>query len=77
MFFPESRSKSSRGTEKTCHDTQSIPGIGEQESSSAGNIHHHELQNELKNFNREIASERELLILAFTGVIWLHNFRAS
>ena len=27
-----------------------IPSIGEQESSSTGNIHHRELQNELKNF---------------------------
>ena len=49
LFFSESCSKSPRGTEKTRHDTESIPGIGEQESSSAGNIHHPELQTEIKN----------------------------
>ena len=50
FFFSESCSKSPRGTEKTCHDNEAIPGIGEQESSSAGNIHHPELQTELQNF---------------------------
>ena len=49
LFFSESCSKSPRGTEKTRHDTESIPGIGEQESSSAGNFHYLELQTELKN----------------------------
>ena len=50
FFFSESCSKSARGTGKTCRDTELIPGIGEQESSSAGTIHHHQLQTELKIF---------------------------
>ena len=49
IFFSESSSNSPMGFEKNCRDTESIPGIGEQESSSAGNIHHPELQTELKN----------------------------
>ena len=50
LFFSESCSKFPRGTGKTCRDTEPIPGIGEQEWSSAGNIHHHQLQTELKIF---------------------------
>ena len=50
LFFSESCSKSARGTEKTCRDSELIPGIGEQESSSAGTIHHQQLQTELKIF---------------------------
>ena len=50
LFFSESCSKSARGTGKTCRDTELIPGIGEQESSSAGTIHHLQLQTEPKNF---------------------------
>ena len=61
-FFSESCRKSARGTGKTCRDTELIPGIGEQESSSAGNIHHHQLQTELKTFEGEPTSLRELLI---------------
>ena len=50
LFFSESCSKSCRGTGKTCRDTELIPGTGEHESSSTGNIHRPELQTEPKNF---------------------------
>ena len=46
LFFSESCSNSRRGTGKTCRDTEPIPGIGEQESSSTGNIRHPQLQTE-------------------------------
>ena len=61
-FFSESCSKSPRATGKTCCDTEPFPRIGLQESSSAGNIHHHQLQTEPKIFKREPTSLRELLI---------------
>ena len=50
IFFSESCSKPCRGAEKTCRDTELIPGIGEHESPSQGNIHHPEIQTELKIF---------------------------
>ena len=59
LFFSESCSESARGTGKTCRDTEPIPGIGEQELSSAGNIHHPELQNEINNFEGETISLQE------------------
>ena len=49
-FFFRKLQQIPRGTGKTCHDTEPIPGIGEQESSSAGDIRHPQLQTEFKNF---------------------------
>ena len=59
-FFSESCSKSPRGTGKTCRDTESIPGIGEQESSSTGNIHHPELQNDFEKNSKHNAIQKAI-----------------
>ena len=49
IFFTKLQQIPSR-TGKTCCDTEPFPRIGYQESSSAGNIHHHQLQTEPKIF---------------------------